>query len=158
MRIVRLIATTAAAACSAGIPIGFAAPALADDSLNGHYQALINRSPTDPLGGILIVNSQCDAAGSCSGWVSTPKTWGAPINKAPGGPWTIDRTDAAGWTCPDGSKGPADLVYSFDAAGLGGSLTATKAAGACGDPARPTKSYALHVQKCADDPNRGVCP
>jgi hypothetical protein len=154
MRIVRLVPIGAAAACS----IGFAAPALADSSLNGHYQASVNGSRSDPLGGILLINSQCNPTGNCTGWVSTPKTWGAAISKPPGGPWTISRTDSAAWACPDGSKAPADVVYSFDAASLAGSVTATKASGACGDPAMPAKTSSLQIQKCVDNPSTGVCP
>ena len=96
-----------------GCAVSMAAPVLADDSLNGHYQAVVDGSRTNPLGGILIVNTQCDPTGNCTGWVSTPKTWGAAINKSPGGSWTINRTDPTAWTCGDGSKAAADLVYSF---------------------------------------------
>jgi hypothetical protein len=155
MRIVRFLPT----AILTAFAVATAAPALADDSLNGHFRLLVDGSESSPLGAsILGINSQCDGAGNCSGWASTPRTWGAAINKSAGGPWTIDRADREGWSCPDGSKAPADLAYSFAAATLTGSVVATKSAGACGDPARPTKTHALHMTKCVDDPNRGVCP
>jgi hypothetical protein len=141
-----------------GCAVSMAAPVLADDSLNGHYQAVVDGSRTNPLGGILIVNSQCDPTGNCTGWVSTPKTWGAAINKSPGGSWTINRTDPTAWTCGDGSKASADLVYSFAPPGLAGSITSTKAAGGCGDPGTPTTTHSLQVQQCVDVPGRGVCP
>jgi hypothetical protein len=141
-----------------GCAIGLAAPVLADDSLNGHYQGLVDGARANPLGGILMIGTNCDPAGNCTGWVSTPKTWGAPINKPPGGSWTISRTDPTAWTCANGSKAPADLVYTFAPTTLAGSITSTKAAGGCGDPLRPTNTYSLQVQKCVDDPSRGVCP
>lgn len=84
MHIVRMFPTAILAALG-GYAIGMAGPALADDSLNGHYQAIVDGSRSDPLGGILIVNTNCDPSGNCTGWVSTPKTWGAAINKPPGG-------------------------------------------------------------------------
>ncbi|QLL05927.1 hypothetical protein [Mycobacterium vicinigordonae] len=142
------------ACCAAAL----AGPAAADDSLNGHYQAAVDGSRSHPLGGILILNTSCNPAGNCTGWVSTPKTWGAPIDKAPGGSWTISRADSSAWTCPDGSKAAADLVYAFSSTSLAGSITSTKAAGGCGDPATPTTTYSLQVQKCVDSPSRGVCP
>lgn len=157
MRIIRFFPTGLAAlgACA----LGMAGPALADDSLNGHYSAFVDGSRSNPLAqAILIINTQCDPAGNCTGWVSTPKTWGAAINKPPGGEWTISRTDPTAWTCPDGSQAPADLVYTFAPTTLAGSLTATKAAGGCGDPATPTATHSLQVQRCVVIPGRGVCP
>lgn len=154
MRIVRLLSGAAAAACT----VAMAGPTLADDNLEGHYRAVVDGSTTDPLGAsVLTINAGCDPFGNCAGWVSTPKTWGAAIKKRPGGSWTISRAAAAGWTCPDGTKASADLVYAFDATTLAGSVIATKAAGACGDPARPMQAYSLQIQQCVDDPNRGVC-
>jgi len=157
MHKVRTLPTAILAALGA-CAVGLAGPALADDSLNGHYQAFVDGSRTNPLGGILILNTTCDPAGNCSGWVSTPKTWGAAISKPPGGSWTISRTDPQGWTCPNGGNAPADLVYTFDPGSLAGTLTATKAAGGCGDPATPTNTHSLTVQKCVDSPGGGVCP
>ena len=157
MHIVRIFPTAILAALG-GYAIGMAGPALADDTLNGHYQAIVDGSRSDPLGGILIVNTNCDPAGNCTGWVSTPKTWGAAINKPPGGSWTISRTDPQAWPCPNGGTAPADLVYTFAPGSLAGSITATKAAGGCGDPARPTATHSLAVQKCVDSPTQGVCP
>jgi hypothetical protein len=157
MHIIRLLSAVFPAALGAYL-VGTAGPALADDSLNGPYQAVVDGSLSNPLGGILLINSHCDPAGNCTGWVSTPKTWGAALSKPPGGSWTINRTDPRAWACPNGSNAPADLVYTFAPASLAGAITATKAAGGCGDPARPTTSHSLQVQKCVDDPRRGVCP
>ena len=112
--------------------VGMAGPALADDGLNGHYQAIVDGSRANPPSEILIINTNCDAAGNRTGWVSTPKTWGAAISKPP--------------------------VCTFAPATLAGSITSTKAAGGCGDPARPTNTHSLTVQTCVDDPNRGVRP
>jgi hypothetical protein len=141
-----------------GCAVSMAGPVLADESLNGHFQTIVDGTRSNPLGDILIVNTKCDPAGDCTGWVSTPKTWGAPINKPPGGSWAISRTDSAAWTCADGSRAPADLVYTFAPTSLAGSITATKAAGGCGDPATPTITHSLQVQQCVDVPGRGVCP
>lgn len=157
MHIVRLLPSAILAALG-GCAIGMAGPVLADDSLNGHYQAIVDGSRTNPLSTILNLNTNCDPADNCTGWVSTPKTWGAPINKPPGGSWTISRTDPRGWTCDDGSTAAADLVYTFAPTSLAGSITATKAAGGCNDPTRPTTTHSLTVQKCVDSPTRGVCP
>ncbi|OBK13556.1 hypothetical protein A5636_09335 [Mycobacterium asiaticum] len=155
-------AIAAALGCSGAalgcFAVGLAGPALADDSLNGHYQAVVNGSPSNSLGDILNINSSCDPDGNCTGWVSTPKTWGAPISKSAGASWTIRRTNPTGWTCADGSKGAAELVYSFAPASLAGTITATKVAGACGDPTTPTATYSLNIHQCVDDPRRGVCP
>jgi hypothetical protein len=71
MHIVRIFPTAILVALG-GYAIGVAGPALADDSLNGHYQAIGDGSRSDPLGGILIVDTNCDPAGNCTGWVSTP--------------------------------------------------------------------------------------
>ena len=138
--------------------VGLASPAAADDSINGHYQAVVDGSRANQLGDILLINTTCDPAGNCRGWVSTPKTWGAAIEKAPGGAWTINRTDSLGWTCSNGAKAPADLVYTFAPGSLAGTITVTKAAGGCGDPATETATHTLKVQKCVDSPDGGVCP
>jgi hypothetical protein len=157
MRIVRLFPTAILAALGS-CAVAMAAPVLADDSLNGHYQAIVDGSRSNPLSDILIINAKCDPADNCTGWVSTPKTWGAPINKPLGGSWTISRTDPLAWACANGSKAPADLVYTFAPTSLAGSITATKAAGGCGDPTRPTNTHSLKVQQCVDNPGQGVCP
>ncbi|HTQ18282.1 hypothetical protein [Mycobacterium sp.] len=156
MRIVRLLPTAILAVV--GCAVATAGPALADDSLNGHYFAVVDGSRSNLLSTILTFQTTCDPAGNCTGWVTTPKTWGAPVSKPPGGSWTINRTDRAGWTCPNGGTAPADLVYTFAPANLAGSIITTKAAGGCGDPARPTTTHSLQVQKCVDDPTKGVCP
>lgn len=132
--------------------------AAADDSLNGHYFAVVDGARSHLLSTILMFNTTCDSAGNCNGSVTTPKTWEATVNKAPGGPWTINRTDAHGWTCADGTVVAADLVYSFAPGTLTGSITSTKAAFGCGDPARTTATYSLTVQKCVNGPDGGVCP
>jgi hypothetical protein len=157
MQLVRILPATILAALG-GCAVGMAGPALADDSLNGHYQAVVDGARSNPLSTILLINTQCDPAGDCKGWVSTPKTWGAPINKPPGGSWTISRTDPHAWACPGGGTAAADLVYTLAPGSLAGSITATKVAGGCGDPARPTTTHSLAVQKCVDSPTQGVCP
>ena len=158
MPIVRLSVLLAAFATCATCGLATAGRAYAENNLNGHYQAVVDGSRSNALGGILMISTNCDSTGNCTGWVSTPKTWGAAINKSPGGSWTITRNDSQAWDCGNGGKAPADLVYSFAAANLAGSVTATKAAGACGDPTRPTATHSLQVQKCVDNPDQGVCP
>ena len=155
MRIIRLLTILTVLGCGALATSGIAA---ADDSLNGHYRAVVDGSRSNQLGDILLINTTCDPSGNCSGWVSTPKTWGAAIDKTPGGPWTINRTDSQGWTCADGTKAAADLVYTFAAGSLAGSITSTKVAGGCGDPATPSIAHGLQIQQCVDSPTRGVCP
>lgn len=158
MPIVRLSVLLAALTTCVTCGVATASRVHAENNLNGHYQAVVDGSRSNALGGILMINTNCDSAGNCTGWVSTPKTWGAAINKSPGGSWTITRNDSQAWDCGSGGKAPADLVYSFPAANLAGSVTATKAAGACGDLTRPTATHSLLVQKCVDNPAQGVCP
>ncbi len=67
--------------------------------------------------------------------MSTSTGWVGAINRLKGGPWTAERRDVPnGWTCPDGSTGPADLLYSFDPASLVGTVSYTSRPGACNDP------------------------
>lgn len=155
MRILWVPTILTALGCGA---IGMSGVASADDGLNGHYFAIVDGARSNLLSTILTFNSTCDAAGTCNGWVTTPKTWGAAVEKAPGGPWTINRTDAHGWTCADGNTAATDLVYTFAPGTLAGSITSTKAAGGCGDPARPTVTHSLTLQKCTVGPDGGVCP
>src|SRR5438874_2524673 len=41
---------------------------------------------------------------------------------------------STGFTCPDGSTGPADLLYSFDPVSLAGTVSYTSKPGVCNDP------------------------
>src|SRR6476620_1155908 len=69
------------------------------------------------------ITTQCNAERTCGGTVSTSAGWVGAISRLAGGPWTAERRDVPnGWTCPDGSTGPADLLYSFDPASLVGTV------------------------------------
>jgi hypothetical protein len=127
--VVILRATTATLflACSA---VGLAAPAWADEQLNGNY-TFIN----GPVSNTWSIETQCNQAGTCGGTISTSTGLLEQISRVAGGPWTIERSDVPnGWTCPDGSTGPANLKYSFDPATLLGTLESVSKPGVCNDP------------------------
>lgn len=138
------IAVAVALTC---IAVGLAGPAWADDRLDGNYTFV--DGPTTTTWNITM---QCNAERTCGGMVSTSRGWVGAINRVAGGPWTAERRDVStGWTCPDGSTGPADLVYSFDPASLAGTVTATSKPGVCNyaDPAQTLQPVSLQP---ADSP------
>jgi hypothetical protein len=129
MPITRTMAVAFAVTCTA---VGLASPAWADEQqqLDGDYTFVDGPTTTT-----WNISMQCNAEHTCGGMISTSRGWVGAINRVVGGPWTATRNDvSAGWTCPDGSTGPADLVYSFDPATLAGTVTATSKPGLCGDP------------------------
>lgn len=120
----------AAAAAVTGVAIGLASPAWADERLEGDYR-LINGATTNTW----VITTQCNPEGLCGGTVSSSTGMIAQISKKAGGPWTVERHDVFnGRPCADGSTGPADLTYSFDATSLVGSLRYTWKPGTCNDP------------------------
>jgi len=114
-----------------GAAVGLASPARADEQqLNGNY-TFVNGATTNTWS----VTTQCNAERTCGGTVSTSTGWVGAIKRVAGGPWTAERRDVStGWTCPDGSTGPADLLYSFDPASLMGTVSYTSKPGACNYP------------------------
>jgi hypothetical protein len=128
MAITRAMAVTTAVTCTA---LGLASPAWADEQqLDGNY-TFVNGETTNTWS----ITTQCNAERTCGGTVSTSTGWVGAISRVTGGPWTAERRDVStGWTCPDGSTGPADLLYSFDPASLAGTVTYTSEPGACNDP------------------------
>ena len=125
-----LIRATAAAVAVTGIAIGLASPAWADEQLNGDYTFT-----NGPTLNTWTVTTQCNPEGFCAGTVSSSTGMVASIRHLAGGPWTVERHDVpSGWTCADGSTGPADLSYSFDPVSLAGTISYTTKPGACGDP------------------------
>jgi hypothetical protein len=127
------MAITRAAAVAvtfAGIAVGSAVPASADEMLEGDYR-FVNGAIVNTW----TITTQCNPEGKCGGTISTSTGLVAAIKKAPGGPWTVDRHDVPnGWICPDGSTGPGDQVYTFDPVTLAGMLDSTSKPGACNDP------------------------
>ena len=122
--------TVAVAVAFAGIAVGSAGPAWADQPLDGDY-TFVN----GPTVNTWTITTQCNPEGKCGGTVSTSTGLVAAIEKAPGGPWTLDRNNVFnGWVCPDGTTGPGDQVYSFDPATLAGTVSLTSKPGACNDP------------------------
>ncbi|MCT7661660.1 hypothetical protein [Mycobacterium deserti] len=118
-----LLALTAAA-------VGFAAPASADQRLDGDY-AFVNGATTNTWS----INTQCNPEGVCGGTVSSSTGMVANISRPADGPWTVVRHDVPnGWTCANGTTGPADVVYAFDPATLAGTISNTSKPGTCGDP------------------------
>jgi hypothetical protein len=127
MAITQAMAIAVAVTCTA---IGLASPAWADDRLDGDYTFVNGATPTT-----WNITTQCNAELTCGGTVSTSTGWVGAISRLAGGPWTAERHDVSnGWTCPDGSTSPADLLYSFDPASLVGTVTSTSKPGACDDP------------------------
>jgi len=127
MAITRAMAVTIAVTSTA---LGLASPAWADDRLDGDFTLVSDGPPIT-----WSITTQCNAERTCGGMVSTSKGWVGAISRVAGGPWTAERNDVStGWTCPDGSPGPADLVYSFDPVTLAGTVSLTSKPGVCGDP------------------------
>jgi hypothetical protein len=128
MAITQAMAIAVAVTCTA---VGLAGPAWADEQqLDGDY-TFVNGAMTDTWS----ITTQCNAERTCGGTVSVSTGWVGAIKRVAGGPWTAERRDVStGWTCPDGSTGPADLLYSFDPASLGGTVTSTSKPGVCNDP------------------------
>jgi hypothetical protein len=128
MSIRQAMSIAVAVTCTA---VGLAGPAQADEQqLDGTY-TFVNGATTDTWS----ITTQCNSERTCGGTVSTSTGWVGAIKRVAGGPWTAERGDVStGWTCPDGSTGPADLLYSFDPASLGGTVTSTSKPGVCNDP------------------------
>jgi hypothetical protein len=125
MAITQAVTIAVAVTCTA---VGLASPAWADEWLDGNY-TFVNGATTNTW------TMQCNAERTCGGTVSTSTGWVGAIKRLAGGPWTAERRDVSnGWTCPDGSTGPADLLYSFDPASLVGTVSYTSKPGACNDP------------------------
>ena len=120
-----------AATCAlAGVAVGLASPASADDRLDGDY-TFIN----GPVSNTWSITTQCNAEVTCGGTISSSTGLLEQILRVAGGPWMIERTAVPnGRICPDGSTGPADLMYSFDPATLVGAVSFRSKPGVCGDP------------------------
>jgi len=114
----------------AGVAAGLASPAWADDRLDGEF-TFIN----GPTSNTWSITTQCNPEITCGGTISSSTGLIEQISRVAGGPWTVERTDVPnGRICPDGSTGPADLMYSFDPATLIGAASFRSAPGVCGDP------------------------
>jgi hypothetical protein len=125
-----MIRVVSAAGLLAAVAVGLAGPASADDRLDGQY-TFINGPTTNTWS----ITTQCNPEITCGGTISTSTGLIEQITRVAGGPWTIERTDVPnGRVCPDGSTGPADLMYSFDPATLVGAASFRSAPGVCGDP------------------------
>lgn len=120
----------AVAVSFAGIAVASAAPAAADDRLDGDF-VFVNGPTTNRWS----ITTQCNPEGVCGGTISSSTGMIAHISRAAGGPWIVERHDVPnGWTCADGSTGPGDLSYAFDPATLAGTATYVSKPGACNDP------------------------
>lgn len=125
-----IIRATAAAVALTGAAHGLAAPAWAQEQLSGDY-TFIN----GPTSNTWNITTQCNAEATCGGTISTSTGLLEQISRLAGGAWTVERHDVPnGWTCPDGSTGPADLTYSFDPVTLAGTLDSASKPGVCNDP------------------------
>ncbi|OBF39628.1 hypothetical protein A5724_08100 [Mycobacterium sp. ACS1612] len=127
MAFTHAMAAALAVTCAA---VGLASPAWADTQLDGDYTFV-----DGPTSTTWSITTQCNAARTCGGTISTSRGWVGAINRVDGGPWTAERRAVAdAWTCADGSTGPADLLYSFDPESLAGTATLTSKPGTCNDP------------------------
>ncbi len=125
-----IVRATAISVALTGIAIGSASPAWADERLDGAY-TFVDGATTNTWS----ITTFCNPEGLCGGSLSSSTGLIAKISRVAGGPWTVERHDVPnGWTCPDGSTGGADMVYSFDPASLAGTLSSTSKPGACNDP------------------------
>jgi hypothetical protein len=144
MSITRAMAIAVAATCTA---VGLASPAWADDRLDGDY-TLVDGATTTTWS----ITTQCNAQRTCGGTVSTSRGWVGAISRVAGGPWIAERREVStGWTCPDGSTGPADLLYSFDPASLLGTVSYTSKPGVCNDPNSQQGQQPISLQPAASD-------
>ncbi|MCV7303389.1 hypothetical protein H7J93_27600 [Mycobacterium barrassiae] len=125
-----MIRTTAATTALVGVAVVLAGPAWADDRLDGDF-TFIN----GPTSNTWTITTQCNPEVTCGGTISTSIGLIEQISRVAGGPWIVERTDVPnGRVCPDGSTGPADLMYSFDPATLVGAVSFRSKPGVCGDP------------------------
>ncbi len=109
---------------------GLAAPARADERLDGDYTFI-----DGPMSNTWTITTQCNSEATCGGTVSSSTGMLVAIHRVTGGPWTVERHDVPnGRMCADGSTGPADLMYSFDPATLVGAISFRSPPGVCGDP------------------------
>jgi len=125
-----MIRTTAATTALVGMAVVLAGPAWADDRLDGDF-TFIN----GPISNTWTITTQCNPEVTCGGTISTSTGLIEQISRVAGGPWIVERTDVPnGRVCPNGSTGPADLMYSFDPATLVGAVSFRSKPGVCGDP------------------------
>lgn len=125
-----MIRAAAASCVLAALAAGLASPAWADDRLDGDFH-FINGPTTNTW----TITTQCNPEVTCAGTISSSTGLLEGITRVAGGPWTVERTDVSnGRICPDGSTGPADLMYSFDPATLVGTVSFRSKPGVCGDP------------------------
>jgi hypothetical protein len=125
-----IIRAVAASCVLAGVAVGLASPAWADDRLDGDFH-FINGPTTNTWS----ITTQCTPEATCAGSISSSTGLLEKITRVAGGPWTIERTDVPnGRICANGSTGPADLMYSFDPATLIGAVSFRSKPGVCGDP------------------------
>ncbi|BBW99919.1 hypothetical protein BST36_19560 [Mycolicibacterium moriokaense] len=125
-----MIRSTAATTALVAVAVALAGTAWADDRLDGDF-TFIN----GPISNTWTITTQCNPEVTCGGTISSSTGLIEQINRVAGGPWIVERTDVPnGRVCPDGSTGPADLMYSFDPATLVGALSFRSKPGVCGDP------------------------
>ncbi|WP_442010831.1 hypothetical protein [Mycobacterium sp. 2YAF39] len=125
-----IIRTAAVFGTLAAVAAGLAGPAWADDRLDGDF-TFIN----GPTHNTWTITTQCNAEVTCGGTISSSTGLIEQISRVAGGAWTVERHDVPnGRVCPNGSTGPADLMYSFDPATLVGAISFRSKPGVCGDP------------------------
>jgi hypothetical protein len=140
----------------AGMALGWASPASADDTMQGYYTYSAPDLPPAkwtiypicvPVVGDLRVPLELPVACTLHVVSATKKTTTHELEllnfggdaRLTNGLWTMIVNRSDGFQCPDGSSAPLFRTYEFDDVSLTGTLTAAHNAG-CGVPAGMTKA------------------
>lgn len=108
-----------AAVVAAGISLGLASPAWADD-LNGTYALRLSGASGAPT--TWIANSSCPPSGGCVAHITSSTGWSGDAQLA-GDRWTMTVDRADGQSCPDGTRHSESQTWSWDAAALTGQVS-----------------------------------
>jgi len=134
MTVVRGLAATLIAA---GVSVGLAGPALADDFSGRYTLNLIGAGAHTSW----TARTTCAPSSPCVAHISSSSGWSGDARLA-GGRWTmtVDRPD--GHSCPDGTRGPELQTWSWDANTLQGQVSGVSAESAtC--PVGPANDFSL---------------
>jgi hypothetical protein len=109
-----------AAVVAAGVSLGLASPASADD-LSGTYALnLLGASPGPPT--TWIASSTCAASGGCVAHITSSSGWSGDAQLA-GDRWTMTVLRPDGQSCPGGTRHSEMQTWSWDAAALSGQVS-----------------------------------
>jgi len=109
-----------AAVVAAGVSLGVASPAWADD-LSGTYALnLVGASPGPHT--TWIASSTCAPSGGCVAHITSSTGWSGDAQLA-GDHWTMTVGRPDGQSCPDGTRHAELQTWSWDAAALTGEVS-----------------------------------